>query len=295
VVTVTAVNTAGSDSQSFTITVFTIPQITSGPVQTVVVGQAYLYDAHATGYPQPTYQLVSGPASLIVNDTTGVVSWTPTASGDFTVTIRATNTAGSTTQTFTITVGSAPQITSAPVTTASLNGTYHYQVQTTAYPTPTYSLPTAPAGMSINPVTGLITWVPTASGDFNVVVQAQNWVSTATQSFIISVQPVNNQIIIEITAPSNGANFAEGSNITIDVGVLEGSSAVSKVNFYAGATLLGEDTSAPYSFTWTNVPVGNYALTAVALDSQNNSTPSNAVNIQVNKAAKKLFLPILIR
>ncbi|MFL6052442.1 MAG: Ig-like domain-containing protein [Actinoallomurus sp.] len=36
---------------------------------------------------------------------------------------------------------------------------------------------------------------------------------------------------------------------------------ISKVEFYDDTTLLGTDTSSPYSFTWTNVPAGTTRCT----------------------------------
>ena len=41
---------------------------------------------------------------------------------------------------------------------------------------------------------------------------------------------------------------------------------MARVEFYNGTTLLGSDTTAPYSFTWANVPAGTYSLRAVAYE-----------------------------
>jgi hypothetical protein len=41
---------------------------------------------------------------------------------------------------------------------------------------------------------------------------------------------------------------------------------VSKVEFYNGATLLGTDTTSPYTYTWNSVGAGSYTLTAKAYD-----------------------------
>jgi len=57
---------------------------------------------------------------------------------------------------------------------------------------------------------------------------------------------------------------------------------VSKVEFYAGGTKIGEDSSAPYTLNWTGVPAGSYSLTAVATDNAGASTSSAAVVVSVN-------------
>src|SRR5690606_10383643 len=57
--------------------------------------------------------------------------------------------------------------------------------------------------------------------------------------------------------------------------------SITKVEFYAGSMLLGQDTSSPYSYSWTNVPAGTYNLTAKAYDNRSGVTTSNAVTITV--------------
>jgi hypothetical protein len=82
----------------------------------------------------------------------------------------------------------APAITSTPVTAAMANEPYTATVTATGLPTPTFSLTTFPAGMTINSTSGVITWTPAAAGNFNVTVQAENGVGVpATQSFSITV------------------------------------------------------------------------------------------------------------
>jgi hypothetical protein len=67
----------------------------------------------------------------------------------------------------------APTITSTEITTATVEVAYTYDVDATDPDgdTLTYSLTTKPAGMTINPSTGLINWTPTATGDYNVTIE----------------------------------------------------------------------------------------------------------------------------
>jgi hypothetical protein len=60
---------------------------------------------------------------------------------------------------------------------------------------------------------------------------------------------------------------------------------VSDVTFYANGTLLGKDTSRPYSFAWSSVPAGGYSLTAVARDNDGATTTSLAVAIKVSASS----------
>jgi len=57
---------------------------------------------------------------------------------------------------------------------------------------------------------------------------------------------------------------------------------VSQVSFYAGTTLIGTDSSSPFSTAWINVAAGNYTLTAIATDNLGMTTTSGPVHVTVN-------------
>jgi hypothetical protein len=106
VVTVTAVNSAGSNSQNFTINVSEpvaeAPLISSTPVTKTYVNSSYQYDVNASGSPVPTYTLTAEPAGMTIDEGTGLISWTPSATGTVVVTVTAINSAGSASQSFTL-------------------------------------------------------------------------------------------------------------------------------------------------------------------------------------------------
>jgi parallel beta-helix repeat protein len=85
---------------------------------------------------------------------------------------------------------------------------------------------------------------------------------------------------VSIAAPTNNAVYAAlAGSIPISATVAPDGSMV---QFFAGATSLGIDTDAPYSMAWSNVPAGNYPLTAVAVDYAGRSVTSGVVNIIVD-------------
>ena len=95
-------------------------------------------------------------------------------------------------------------------------------------------------------------------------------------------QAGNTPPTVSITAPSNGASYTAPASITITATAADSDGTVTQVDFYQGTTLLGSDTSAPYSFAWTAVAAGSYALTAKATDNNSAVTTSSTVNITVN-------------
>lgn len=87
---------------------------------------------------------------------------------------------------------------------------------------------------------------------------------------------------VSITSPSNGSSFLPGATINITASAADGDGSVSKVSFYQNGNLLGEDHSAPYDFTWSNVSQGSYGLTAIATDNENATTTSAQIFINVS-------------
>ena len=57
------------------------------------------------------------------------------------------------------------------------------------------------------------------------------------------------------------------------------------MGFYAGSTLLGTDTSSPYSLSWNVAVAGSYALTAVGKDSDGATTVSSTRDITVKPSS----------
>lgn len=171
--------------------------IISAPLAKATVGQLYRYDVEATGIPSPTYSLLSYPEGMTIDETTGLIEWTPTEAqlGSHPVSVRAANPAGLDEQSFTVTVtgpSEPPKITSTPPSEAEVGQTYVYDVNAGGIPEPTYVLIDAPQGMTIDQTTGLIQWTPEASqsGTNEVTVRAANSAGTDSQSFTITVSGV---------------------------------------------------------------------------------------------------------
>jgi hypothetical protein len=85
---------------------------------------------------------------------------------------------------------------------------------------------------------------------------------------------------VSLTAPSSGATAVAPATWTVSANASD-SDGIGQVAFYAGTTLIGTDTTAPYSVTWSSVPAGTYSLTAVATDALGASTTSAPVTVTV--------------
>jgi Bacterial Ig domain len=105
----------------------------------------------------------------------------------------------------------------------------------------------------------------------------------AGSKFVATEEP-NVPPTVSILSPANNAVFTAPANITIGATANDADGNISKVEFYQGTTLLGTDTTPPFSFTWTNVGAGSYSLTATATDNNNAVTTSGSITVVANAA-----------
>ena len=148
-----------------------------------------------------TFALESPPAGMAIDPPSGIIQWVPTDAqvGDHPVTVRVTDGGGLfDTQAFTVAVAlgnRSPSITSVPAAGATVGRLYAYAATASdpdAGDTLSFRLDTAPAGMTIDPATGLVQWTPGADqvGSQPVTVRVQDpFGAGATQGFAITVQP----------------------------------------------------------------------------------------------------------
>ncbi len=89
-----------------------------------------------------------------------------------------------------------------------------------------------------------------------------------------------------ITSPTGGAQYNAPANITISASASAASGkTITRVDFYAGTTMIGTDTTAPYSVAWSNVAGGNYILTTKATDGSGKSATSSGVQVQIKRSS----------
>jgi photosystem II stability/assembly factor-like uncharacterized protein len=87
------------------------------------------------------------------------------------------------------TYSAAPTITSIPETSAAVGQPYSYDAGAAGFPVPTYYLILSPSGMTIDTVSGVVSWTPASQGIVDVTVRAVNALGMDEQSFTIDVGP----------------------------------------------------------------------------------------------------------
>ena len=179
---------------------------TSTPVTSATEGQLYSYQAAATDVDGDTlnFSLPVKPVGMSINSTTGEMTWTP-ANGveSANVTVRVNDGTTDTNQSFSIVVtpvNNAPVVTSSPVTTATEGQAYSYLVMADDMDSEvlTFSLTSAPEGMSIDDETGAISWTPENGVESaSVTVEVSDGELSDSQTFTVSVSAVNDAPAID--------------------------------------------------------------------------------------------------
>ena len=111
--------------------------------------------------------------------------------------------------------------------------------------------------------------------------------TTATTAVVDNVRitggntPGSQPPAVSITSPTNGAQYTAPATMVIQATASDPEGRMAAVAFYSGGTLIGTDTTAPYSMSWTTSSSGTYSLTAVASDLDGASTTSGAVSVTI--------------
>lgn len=95
---------------------------------------------------------------------------------------------------------------------------------------------------------------------------------------------------VTLTNPPNGAVFVAPADLSLLATAADPDGTVARVEFFNGATKLGESTNNPFSFLWSGVPAGRYVLTAAATDNLGARTTSAPVDIWVKPAPQPVIL-----
>jgi hypothetical protein len=179
-VTVTASNgTAPDDAVDVTVTVAQPPSLSDVAIPVATVGQSYSYQLPLVGYPTPTVSLTAGtlPDGLTL-DSSGLLHGTPTATGaTFGLGLHLASSAGAADYTEEFVVdGVAPVLTSGTPDDVVVGRPYRFQFTGSGGPGLTFAIAAGPlpAGLSLDPTTGVLSGTSTVLGDYPITVQAAN-------------------------------------------------------------------------------------------------------------------------
>jgi Bacterial Ig domain len=130
-------------------------------------------------------------------------------------------------------------------------------------------------------------WDGSAAGTYSLTAVAHDADGGSTTSNAVSLRvsgAANQPPVVALTRPANNAKFNAPATIGLAATASDPNGSVTRVEFIQGTTLLGTDTSSPYSFDWTDVGAGSYRVRAVAYDNSGASTSSATATVTVTGA-----------
>ena len=240
------------------------PTWTDQTIGAIQVGVPFADGVLASGTPTPTYSITAGtlPAGLAMNGTTGAITGTPTASGNYSFTVRASNGVGaSITHVFSGLVSISPAWTDQTIGTIQINVAYSDGVSASGNPAPTYSvtLGLLPTGLSLNTATGAITGTPTVAGAYNFTISASN--GSAPN---VVVQFTGNVAVPPVWVDQN-ITLAFQVGVVVNDGVSASGTPAPTYSITAGTLPAGLALdSTTGAITGTPTASGNYSFTVAA-------------------------------
>ncbi|HMX28055.1 MAG TPA: S8 family serine peptidase, partial [Blastocatellia bacterium] len=305
------VTTNGCAGAASAPTVVTVGNVTVNPANLPggTVGTAYNQSVSATPAATYSYNVSSGalPTGLTLNAATGAITGTPSAAGSFSFTITAASSGCTGSRSYTIVIGcSAISFTTASALPAGNAGlAYSQTLAVSPAGSYTFSLVggSLPAGLTLNPATGVISGIPSTTGTATFTVKAEvssgcsptqsftlaincptvtvnpttlpNGTAGAAYSQTISATPAGGNYTFTVTAGS----LPTGLNLNPATGLLSGTpTANGTYNFTITATGFG---SCPGSRAYT-VIIGSGVCPTIALPA---SLSNGSVGLLYNAAA----------
>ncbi len=240
-----------------------------------------------------TYSLVDAPQGMTIVASTGTVRWTPTTTGSTTVatvnvSIRAvvtTNNTLSSTQTFTLRVTAPPpppppvlRFVSNPPQTGMTGREFFYDAEVALVQTrPTFppqmlpsvqeivrfSLLTAPPGMTIDSLRGIVRWTPQVGGDVRVVILARLIGQSAT--LLTTATTAQQEFTIRV---AQGPCAVVRGQVRFNDGSIVLSGFVRLVSATSATNTRSQEFNAPIreGSYMLNVPAGEYSVSLVGED-----------------------------
>lgn len=127
------------------------------------------------------------------------------------------------------------------------------------------------------------TWSGVATGTYVLRAKAYDdlggTATSATDTIVVSTRII--PPTVSLVLPTADTTAYSTSTIFLQATAADADGTVKKVEFYAGSTLIGTDTTSPYTYSWKPATTGTYSVTAKATDNVGAFTTSNIRTITI--------------
>jgi hypothetical protein len=176
------------------------------------VGVAYSYQVSSSATPPYQYSATGLPAGLAINQSSGLITGTPTTAGTFVGNVSVTSNGQTNNAAISITIAAAANtsvVNSATTASGTVGTAFSYTATATNSPT-SFNITGLPSGLSANGSTGVISGTPVASGTSSISISANNAGGTgAAITLTLTVAaPATAPVITSATTASSPLNTA---------------------------------------------------------------------------------------
>ena len=208
--TVTATNSVGTDSRTFTLQVLAPVSITTTSLKTGTINKSYSVTLKGKGTKPLTWSATGLPSGLKISEK-GKISGKPTAFGTFNVKITVSNGAGNATKELKLIIKGIPPKLSGALAKAELGEYYESGLKLTKGSLPiTWSIMgELPDGLVFNASTGVISGTPASykSSGFKLKITASNGAGEKSKSVKLEVKGTKPKITASLPNATAGQPY----------------------------------------------------------------------------------------
>ncbi len=125
------------------------------------------------------------------------------------------------------------------------------------------------------------TWQNAAVGSYALTAVATDSTGLSATSSVVNITVAFIPPTVSLTGPDDNSYFLAPATISISASATSSAGTVTNVAFFQGTNLVGNATTSPYAFDWTNVPAGAYSLSAEVFDDKGFSNVSGTITVHV--------------
>ncbi|MEF1160859.1 Ig-like domain-containing protein, partial [Vibrio parahaemolyticus] len=131
-----------------------------------------------------------------------------------------------------------------------------------------------------------VTWNATLIGANQLKAVATDNDNNTSES-VVNVNVSDKDLVISLTSPSAGQTVGLGKNLTLSADATSLTSDIKQVDFMVNGAVVATDTTVPYSANWTPAAIGQFTVSAQAVDLAGSTALSDAAAVTVVEQTEK--------
>ncbi|MCA2418022.1 Ig-like domain-containing protein, partial [Vibrio chemaguriensis] len=108
-----------------------------------------------------------------------------------------------------------------------------------------------------------------------------------TSESVVNVNVSDKDLVISLTSPSAGQTVGLGKNLALSADATSLTSDIKQVDFMVNGAVVATDTTVPYSANWTPAAIGQFTVSAQAVDLAGSTALSDAAAVTVVEQTEK--------